>query len=98
MEYNPVDWIAANWLHILGWTAVLVFMKRCYTVVRKADEFFDGVLSTKSDVELIKSNHLPHLQSAIENVDRNITGLREDFREGFGRLTNSINVVLTRMV
>jgi len=95
--YNPMDWMAAHWAQLIGWSAVATFMYRFYTWLRKLVSFGEGIESTRDDTRLIMTNHLPHIQAELEKVNENISGLREDLKTEIGRLSDDIRLVLTRM-
>jgi hypothetical protein len=94
---NPFDYLSAHWAHMLGWSALITFLYRMYLGFKKFWGFGEGIAAAKSDLELIKTNHLPHLQAEVEKVNDNLLGLREDLKENFSRLSDDIRIVLTRM-
>ena len=95
--WNPFDWASEHWGQMLGVAAVSTFLYRLYIGVRKIVGLGEAILSARSDLELLKTNHIPHLQVEVEKVNENLVGLREDIRDGLDRLSDNINVVLMRM-
>lgn len=95
--WTPMDWIAANWTHIVGWGGVLLFLYRGYKVLRNFEGYGNDLQTVRQDLSLVMTNHLPHLQKELEHTNENLEGLRTDVRDGFTRLTDSMNVVLTRV-
>jgi hypothetical protein len=72
-----------------------------YKIVRKVESFGDDLEGTKENVSTIMNNHIPHLQAELEDVNgklnsvnENIVGLRGDVKDGFSRLTDSLNLIL----
>ena len=97
MPWNPAVWISQNWLYITGWFGLLLILYRAYTIVNKFAAYGTAITTLQTDMEAVKTNHLPHLEEAVVNVNNNITGLRDDVKDGFSRLSDSLNVVLTRI-
>jgi len=102
--WNPMTWASEHWPQLVGWTAVATFLQRIYVWTRGLGDYADTLEEARDDLSLIKSNHIPHLQTELEMVNQrlekvntNLEGLREDFRDGINRLSDSINVVLTRI-
>jgi hypothetical protein len=82
----------------VGWSLVVTFLYKAYQVLKKADTFFHGVMTTKEAVELLMSNHLPHIQEALTLVNGNILGLREDTKNGFSNLGDDLRLIMTGMM
>ena len=95
--WNPVTWIAANWMYIAGWAGFGLILYRVYIVVSRFVAYGADITSLKLDMNSIKTNHLPHVQEELVRVNENITGLREDIKEGLGRMSDDLRLVLTRM-
>jgi len=94
---NPFEWLSQHWITLTGWVAVFTFLWRAHKLVSKLESYGGDLRTVREDTKTVMTNHIPHLQKELETVNKNIEGLREDFKEGFGRLADSINVVLTRI-
>ena len=94
---NPFGWLSDHWAPLLGWSALVTFLYRVYLGLQKIVGLGESIATAKADLELIKTNHLPHLQTEVEKVNENLMGLREDIKESFNRLGSDMRVVLTRM-
>jgi hypothetical protein len=69
-------------VHILGWLSLIVFALK---VSWKLSRFFDGLAASfaktekmESTVELLATNHIPHLQIGIDKVDDTLQNLRSE--------------------
>jgi hypothetical protein len=82
---------------MIGWSAFMTFLYRIYIAFEKFVGFGESIVSAKADLELIKTNHLPHLQAEVAKVNENLSGLREDLKDNFSRMSDDLHVVLTRM-
>lgn len=94
---NPFGWLSDHWGTLLGWSALVTFLYRGYLVLQRILGLGESIATAKNDIELLKTNHLPHLQAEVEKVNENLTGLREDIKESFNRLSSDLRIVLTRM-
>lgn len=92
--WNPAVWISQNWFYIAAWIGLGVFFYRLYTVVRKFEMYGENITKAKTDLEIIMSNHLPHLQTELEIVNQNIIGLRESVRDGFSGLRDDLRSLM----
>ena len=102
--WNPMTWASENWPQLVGWSSLVAFVSFFYRWIRNLGGYADSLNNTREDLSLIKSNHIPHLQAELEMVNQrletvntNLEGIREDFRDGMNRLSDSINVLLTRL-
>lgn len=102
--WNPMMWASDNWPQLVGWTALVTFLSYIYRWVKNIGGYANTLSETREDLSLIKTNHIPHLQTELEminqrleKVNTNLEGLREDFRDGINQLSASINVVLARI-
>lgn len=101
MPWNPFDWLSHVWPYLIGISALFplikYFVKPVVQGFVKGKEYALDVQTLREDMNVIKTNHLPHLQAELEAVNENISGLRSDLKDGFGRLSDSLNIVLTRI-
>lgn len=102
--WNPGVWLSQNWQYVAGWAALLLFLQRLYSVARKFEKYGDKLDTASGDLAQIKDNHLAHIQAEQEKTNDKLDktndalyGLREDLRDGFSRLSDSINILLSRM-
>ena len=95
--FDPIEYLSAHWAHMLGWSALITFLYRVYLGFKKFAGLGESIDATRLDLEIIKTNHLTHLQAEAEKINENLTGLREDLRTSFDRLSADIRIVLTRM-
>ena len=96
-NWNPLEWLAGYWPQLLGLTALSTFLYKLWCGIRKVVEPWESISSVKADLDLIKTNHLPHLQAELERVNDNLTGVRDDLRAGFEGLSRDLSIVLTRI-
>jgi uncharacterized phage infection (PIP) family protein YhgE len=99
-----MTWASEHWPQLVGWTAVATFLSYIYQWAKNLGGYATSLTATRDDLGAIKSNHIPHLQKELEMVNQrletvntNLEGIREDFRDGINRLSDSINVLLTRL-
>lgn len=69
-------------VHILGWGVVVISVLK---VTWKASRFFDNIISSagrlqqmESTVELLATNHLPHIQKELETVNTSVKELKDE--------------------
>ncbi len=93
----PLDWLALYWPQITAWSLFAGLLYKVYRAVQRVLIYIRGLEETRSDINVLMTNHLPHLQAELEDVNNNITGLRSDLNKGLERLSASINVVLARI-
>lgn len=96
-SWNAITWVAQNWTYLAGWTALFMLLYRLFIAANRLTRYGTSIDTLTSDMEAIKTNHLPHIQSELEKANESLTGLRLDVRDGLSRLSDNINVVLTRM-
>lgn len=97
LTWNPAVWIAENWMYLIGWSVVGLFLYRGYALFSRFLSYGMAITELQTDMMQIKNNHLPHLQEELVHVNENLTGLREDLKEGLGRMSDDLRLVLTRM-
>ena len=102
--WNPGVWLSQNWQYVMGWVALLLFLQRLYAIARKFEKYGSAIDEARTNLIQIKTNHLVHIQSEQEKTNDKLDktndalfGLREDIRDGFSRLSDSINILLSRM-
>jgi Na+-translocating ferredoxin:NAD+ oxidoreductase RnfA subunit len=85
------SWVAVHWQIVCGWvtglyilyrvgrvfTGLISFMASASSRVKNSEDTLQGVASTLS---LVVGNHLPHIQTELENVNKTLLGMRGDFR------------------
>lgn len=76
---TPYQW-AIDHVQYLSWPVVVV---GTWFGSKWANSFVDRAKQAESSIELIKTNHLPHLQETADNINENITGLRNDLKSYF---------------
>jgi hypothetical protein len=94
---DPFEYLSNHWAHLLGWSALITFLYRVYLGFKKVAGLGESIEATRLDLAVIKTNHLTHLQAEVEEVNKNLTGLREDLKTGFTELRADLRVVLGRM-
>ena len=95
--WNPAVWISQNWMYLAGWLALGVVLYKVYLVVNRFASYGAAITELRTDMETIKTNHLPHVQEELVRVNSNISGLREDLKEGLGNMRDDLRLVLSRM-
>jgi len=80
---SPASWIVDHWTQILAWSGAVVFFQRVYVAVSKVMGARSDLITLKLDLKLLKENHLPHIQQELEDINSNISGLRQTSKEGF---------------
>jgi hypothetical protein len=90
--WTPLGWASDHWtqLGILG--AVLAFFSRIHTAANKILGYGDIIEGSQGTLNLMMSNHLPHLQTELEKANATLIGLRED-NQG---LRNDLRALLTK--
>ena len=76
--WNPGTWISQYWTYLVGWGTVATFMHRFLSVAAKFTGYGADLKSVKTDVELIKGNHIPHGLIELEKINCTLSGMRED--------------------
>jgi len=71
-------------LHLIGWPALIFAAYRiivvCVKVGRAAAKVEQRVLDGEKTLYLMATNHLPHIQEAMEDNTKELRGLREDLK------------------
>lgn len=93
IDWNPMQWFASHWMELVGWGVVVAFLRKAYVVVNRVVKYGESIDSAKDDLQLIKTNHLAHIQIELESVNENLQGMREDFKD----LRDDFRVVLARI-
>lgn len=66
---TPLEWA---WQHIqyIGWPAVVTCSWLASGYIRKVK---DDVTKTIEQIDTMATNHFPHMEKYLENIDKNIT-------------------------
>jgi hypothetical protein len=86
----PFDWLS-NHLHLIGWPTLIY---ACYRIIKVTFRFGRAatlveqrVLDGEATLHLVATNHLPHLELAmqdtnksVQNMHETLRGLRDDLR------------------
>jgi hypothetical protein len=88
--WNPLYWASEHWTQLVALSALFFFLYRVYLVVRKFLLYPEAIISTEKNLNIMMTNHLPHLQVELEQVNSNLAGVRDDFKE----LRNDFRIVL----
>ncbi len=79
----PFDWIV-NHLHLVGWPTLIY---ACYRVIKVTVKFARAativeqrVLKGEETLNLLATNHLPHLLAAMEDTDKSVQNMHETMR------------------
>jgi hypothetical protein len=96
-SWNPAAWIAQNWIYLVGWISIGLFLYKGYIVVNRFASYGTAITELRTDMETIKTSHLPHVQEELVKVNLNIAGLRDDLKEGLGNMRDDLRLVLARM-
>ena len=92
----PFGWMSSHWVQITGLSFVLTFFYRGYILVRKLAGYGESIDSTRESVNLLMTNHLPHIQAELKEVNQNLIGLREDMKDNFGQLRSDLRALLVK--
>ena len=95
--WNPGIWIGQNWIYIAGWVAFLTILYKGYGMFNRLTSYGKAITTLQSDMDIIKTNHLPHVQEELQKLNANVIGLREDVRDSLGGLRDDIRAVLIRL-
>jgi len=79
--WNPLYWASEHWAELASISALCYFLYRVYVVVRKFLLYPEAIISTEKNLNTMMTNHLPHLQVELEQVNANLAGVRDDFKE-----------------
>ena len=100
--WTPLSWGSQNLTQLVGWIALGGFAWRWSNKISGYGQKIDLAIA---DVSTIMTNHLPHLQTGVHDlnkglgtVNENITGLREDMRDGLNRMGEDVRLVLSGMI
>jgi hypothetical protein len=93
----PGNWVLSHWAQIVGFSAVATALYRFYTWIKTLVGYGESIEATRTDMNILLTNHLPHIQAKLVKMNTTLEGMREDMKESLARLSNDIRVVLTRM-
>ena len=88
---QALNWIISNWQTVGGWATVLVVLYRIGAVIaravtglnmavtrfRNSEETLQQVQGT---VELLATNHLPHILAELQKTNEHLSDMKDDFR------------------
>lgn len=78
--WNPLQWASDHWTQLSIGAALAAGLYKIHRAVTKVKKYLQGLEVGQADLELIKNNHLPHLQVELEKINSNLAGLRDDTR------------------
>ena len=79
--WNPLVWASEHWTQLVMILALCTFLYKLYIVVEKFLLYPGAIISTQKNMDLMMTNHLPHLQVELEEINGNLRGVRDDFKE-----------------
>ena len=91
--WNPLLWASVHWVELSIGSALLSLLYKIYKILEKLKSYGDGIEASRESLEVIKNNHLTHIQTELEKVNTTLGGLREDNRG----MRDDLRAVLTRM-
>ena len=75
-----LSWIATNWQAVLGWTTGFTLLYKGGKIFANLAVSFNDVRERFSKAEatlqIVATNHLPHLQVEMEKMNKGIAGLQ----------------------
>jgi hypothetical protein len=86
-----INWIASNWQAVCGWATVLVVLYRIGAALARAvtginmaltrfTQAEQTITSVKGTVELLSTNHLPHILAELQKTNEHLSDMKDDFR------------------
>lgn len=78
--WNPLSWASDHWTQLSIGAVLATGLYRIHRSVTKVKSYLKGLIAAQESIELIKVNHLPHLQIELEKINDNLSGLRDDTR------------------
>lgn len=83
MNTTPFAWVVSH-LAVVGWPALLYASYRvilaCIKIGRAATLVEQRVLKGEETLYLLATNHIPHVEMAIQESNKILQGIREDLR------------------
>lgn len=92
-QWNPLSWASEHWTQISVAVGLGAGLYRIHRVFTKIKNYLKSLVTAQESIELIKVNHLPHLQAELVEANRTLLGIREDNKI----LRDDLRVILTRM-
>src|SRR5277367_2957659 len=96
VKLSPMNFIAwsNDLIHLIGWS---VLLKIVWNVSSKFTTMKERTESSQATMELVASNHLPHLQTEMEKLNATTTNgfsrMTETTSEGFDRIANALTAL-----
>ena len=101
--YAPLVWLASHWQAICGWvSAIFLGFKVLRWITRTTQwtqDLKERAETAESTISLLATNHLPHMQMALEQNNRILndqTDQLERMNETLNHIRDGIVSVLTR--
>lgn len=83
MNTTPLSWVLSH-LSVIGWPAILYAAYRiivaCIKIGRAATLVEQRVLKGEETLYLLATNHIPHVEMAIQEGNKELRGIREDLK------------------
>jgi len=83
MDYHTAIQFILDNIHVIGWISIITIT---WKLRGKFNELVDSLKSAaehssaaEKEIKVVATNHLPHLQVELENLNKEIQGLRSDF-------------------
>lgn len=89
----------SDYFHVIGWTTLILFVWRASanltTFTSKFDQVSQKAEVTEGLVSSLSTNHIPHLQSELEKINRNLEDARRANTEQISGLRHDLLVLFT---
>jgi hypothetical protein len=79
---------------LIAWPTVCVFIWKLRGVLI---DYRDRFKKAEETVELLATNHLPHLQVELEKINEGVRDLKEGVNGGFDRMTSSFDALADKI-
>jgi len=71
---NAFGWLFQN-IHAFGWITLIIL---AWKASGRFEKFTSGISKSEEIINKVATNHLPHLQEGIDNVNDNVKGVQTE--------------------
>jgi hypothetical protein len=86
-----LTWIAEH-LSLIGWPAIGIFI---WKTSSKVKTYTDRFAKSESTIELLATNHLPHIQAELEKMNNGIDIGFTKMADGMSNLSRDLLILLS---
>lgn len=88
---NALTWLVSH-LSVIGWPAIGIFIWKASSKVRA---YSDRFCKAEETIELLSTNHLPHIQAELEKINSGLEIGFTKMSDGMANLSRDLLILLS---